>query len=373
MAVIRPKTPQDVQTAVAAASAVVVHGAGTKPALVPPAAAPAAAASAAGAVTLDMRALNGLLAYEPDEYTFTAYAGTPVAAIAAALAEHGQYLPFDPLWPTQGATLGGTVAANSAGSGRLRYGGVRDFVLGVQFVDGFGRLARAGGKVVKNAAGFDLPKFFVGSLGRYGVLVALSFKVFPQPSAWATVTAAVPTVDAVVRTFLRLGTSPLELHALDATPAPGGGWTVWARLGGPAAALPGRCDRLAALLAADPAVESVGNVAVADEPALWADAAAQSWAPDGAALVKVPLTPRQLPALDAHLADLPRRAAVAGNVVWIATPQPAALADPLRALGLTGLQMTGTTAQPLLGARRGVALAQRIKRALDPHGKFAEA
>ena len=102
------------------------------------------------------------------------------------LAEHGQYLPFDPPLAAAGATLGGTVAAGLSGPGRYRYGGVRDFVLGVRFVDGMGNLVRGGGKVVKNAAGFDFPKLMVGSLGRLGVLAELSFKVFPQPPAFAT-------------------------------------------------------------------------------------------------------------------------------------------------------------------------------------------
>src|SRR6185369_15555126 len=118
---------------------------------------------------------------EPSEFTFTARAGTPVRDVVAALAERGQYLPFDAPWLAAGSTLGGLVAGGVAGPGRFRFGGIRDFILGIRFVDGAGRLLRLGGKVVKNAAGFDLPKFFVGSLGRFGVLVEITFKVFPRP------------------------------------------------------------------------------------------------------------------------------------------------------------------------------------------------
>ena len=126
------------------------------------------------------------------EFTFTALAGTPVREIAAALAERGQYLPFDPMLREAGATLGGTVAAGLSGPGRFRYGGLRDFILGVRFVDGEGRLLRLGGKVVKNAAGFDLPKFFVGSLGRFGVLAEMTFKVFPKRGRDAHAAARCP-------------------------------------------------------------------------------------------------------------------------------------------------------------------------------------
>ena len=65
--------------------------------------------------------------YDPGEYTFTAWAGTPIKEIEKALAQNGQYMPFDPLFIDDGATLGGTILANTAGSGRFRYGGVRDF------------------------------------------------------------------------------------------------------------------------------------------------------------------------------------------------------------------------------------------------------
>src|SRR4051812_30769686 len=150
-----PATPEELSEAVRSMPQVLTVGAGTKPRL-----------SAVGAVPkLSTQKLSGIVEYEPDEFTFTALAGTPVREIAASLAERGQYLPFDPMLLDSGATLGGTVAAGFSGPGRFRYGGLRDFILGVRFVDGMGRLLRLGGKVVKNAAGFDVPKFMVGSLG----------------------------------------------------------------------------------------------------------------------------------------------------------------------------------------------------------------
>ncbi|NJN81466.1 MAG: FAD-binding protein, partial [Caldilineaceae bacterium] len=148
-------------------------GGGSKPALSTP----------RDRAALEMRSLTGILEYDPGEYTITALAGTGLSEVQATLAANGQYLPFDPPLADRGATLGGTVAAGLSGPGRVRYGGVRDFLIGVRFVDGRGRLVRGGGKVVKNAAGFDLPKLFVGSLGTLGLLVETTFKVFPQPRA----------------------------------------------------------------------------------------------------------------------------------------------------------------------------------------------
>jgi glycolate oxidase FAD binding subunit len=115
--------------------------------------------------------LCGIVEYQPDEYTITVLAGTPLREVIATLKAKGQFLPFDPLFVKAGATIGGAVAAGANGPGRFRFGGIRDFILGTRFVDGDGRVLRMGGKVVKNAAGFDLPKFLVGSLGRYGVLI----------------------------------------------------------------------------------------------------------------------------------------------------------------------------------------------------------
>ncbi len=172
--VFAPATPAELVDAVRSAPRALVVGAGTKSRL---------ARVSDEFTRISTAKLTGLIEYEPSEFTFTALAGTPVREIAAALAEKGQYLPFDPMLAEAGATLGGTVAAGLGGPGRWRFGGLRDFILGVRFVDGEGRLLRLGGKVVKNAAGFDLPKFFVGSAGRFGGLAELSFKVFPRPTS----------------------------------------------------------------------------------------------------------------------------------------------------------------------------------------------
>jgi glycolate oxidase FAD binding subunit len=347
----------DKETIVAAATqhpSLALKGGGSKTAL-----------AADAPVLLDLSALRGVLEYEPNEFTFTALAGTPIRELNALLAQHGQYLPFDPLLVDKGATLGGTVAANSSGPGRYRYGGVRDFILGVQFVDGQGQLVRGGGKVVKNSAGFDLPKLMVGSLGQLGILVELTFKVFPQPPAYATLKAELPDLNTALGTIIRLFSSPLELDALDLTP-PG---TLWLRQGGIEGALRPRLDQLRQFVGG-------GDILTGDDEAtIWHTVSELAWVPAQTTLVKVPLTPKRIPAL--HIAIAPYEPAIrysaGGNVAWIAWPASLDLLDNiLKKQGLRGLTLLGEpTPQPLLGVPPDAIFARRIQQALDPQQRFA--
>src|SRR3972149_2730968 len=181
--------------------------------------------------TLDLSSLIGLIEYEPSEYTFTALASTPLSDVIAALAEHNQYLPFDPPFVEAGATLGGTVATGLSGSGRYRFGGVRDFLLAVQFLDGQGRIVRGDTRVVKNSAGFALPKLMVGSLGSLGALVEMTLKVFPRPVATASFQVPFPSVTEGLAALIRLTQAPLDLLALDLTPQSSGA-QLFIRIGG---------------------------------------------------------------------------------------------------------------------------------------------
>ncbi len=207
-------------------------------------------------VALDLSHLAGILEYRPEEYTVTARAATPLWQLQHALAEHGQYMPFDPILVSSGATLGGTIAAAADGPGSIRYGGMRDFLLGIGFVDGTGSLARAGSRVVKNAAGFDLPKLLVGAVGSLAVLTEATFKVFPCPRAWASLEIRASDAHcAIIHDGLAtgaVGSSAHELHGLAWLPASNaasdgvsGAGVVIARLGGFEAAVGPRLDRLA--------------------------------------------------------------------------------------------------------------------------------
>jgi glycolate oxidase FAD binding subunit len=139
--------------------------------------------------TLDMSALTGIVKYEPEELVVTARAGTPLAEIEAALAEKKQMLGFSPAdWgplfgkPKGKATLAGVVAANATGARRVKAGAARDHVIGCRFVNGMGEIVKAGGHVIKNVTGFDVPKLMCGAFGTLGVLTELTLRVSPAPA-----------------------------------------------------------------------------------------------------------------------------------------------------------------------------------------------
>jgi glycolate oxidase FAD binding subunit len=354
---LRPDAVEELQEALRGHEHVLARGGGTKPALSSP---------PEGTATLEVSGLTGIEDYDPEELTFTARAGTPLAEIESALAENGQYLPFDPPLVAAGATLGGTVAAGASGPLRYRSGGVRDFILGVRFIDGEGRLVRAGGRVVKNAAGFDLSKLMVGSAGRLGVMVEVSFKVFPQPQAWATLIVDCAGVDEALAIIGALATAPFDLEALDLEP-PG---RLLLRLAGLADAMPARLERLEGILG-----RAGERLEGEHEGALWRDVRDFAWVAEDAAVVKVALVPKRVPDLEAKVEPLAveRRYGAGANVAWLAWPdeRPAKeLDEALRSLGLAGVFLTGSPATPMVGAHAGGAFAQRVKAALDPCGRF---
>jgi len=161
---------------------------------------------------LDMRLFTGIVEYEPSELVITALAGTRLRDLATLLAEHDQYLPFDPPCFTSSATVGGMVAAGLSGPARASVGAVRDFVLGVQIINGRGQWLNFGGQVMKNVAGYDVSRLMAGALGTLGVLVQVSLKVLPIPPADATLLFDLPETSARQQVNRWCGL-PLPLHA----------------------------------------------------------------------------------------------------------------------------------------------------------------
>jgi len=160
--------------------------------------------------------LAGVIDHEPADLTVTVGAGMRVADVAAVLARAGQFLPLDPPHANE-ATIGGVIAANSNGFWRARYGGVRDLLIGTRIALADGTVARAGGRVVKNVAGYDLDKILVGSFGTLGVIVEATFKVLPVPAASDGLVArfvrsadAFAAADAVIRGASRIETCVVE-------------------------------------------------------------------------------------------------------------------------------------------------------------------
>ena len=247
---------------------------------------------------LDVRSYAGIVDYEPSELVVTARAGTPLAELEAALAERGQYLPFEPphfmhsnaaavaaaaaprphplavqgempssqttlsaadvasssssssSTPTSfvasgTATVGGMVAAGLSGPARASVGAARDFVLGAHFINGRGALMQFGGQVMKNVAGYDVSRLLVGSMGVLGLITQVSLKVLPLAPAEATLRFACTQADALAMLH-GWGGEPLPLNAScwlqeDAGASTG---TLYVRLRGASAAVRTACARM---------------------------------------------------------------------------------------------------------------------------------
>jgi glycolate oxidase len=339
---------------------VLPQGAGTKPALARP---------PDGVEPLPVAGLRGIVHYDPEELTLTARAGTPLTEIAAELAQHGQCLPFDPPFVPRGATLGGAVAAGLSGPGRYRHGGVRDCVIGVRFLDGTGELISAGGRVVKNAAGFDLPKLLAGSAGRLGVLVDVSIKVLPAPAACATLRAELGDFADAVRVVRALCRSPFDIEALELEPS----GVVWVRIGGSPDRLDRRLDRLASELA----LADAERLREDEEAAAWAAMRELEGAPPDAALAKVAITPGRSIDFEAELATAGawRHYGAGAQTAWVAWPaerDAAELEAATQSVGAAGVWVRGDVHRPFFGVASGGEFARRAARGLDPDGVFAE-
>ena len=137
-------------------------------------------------VLVSTERLNQLIQHAVGDLTITVEAGTLFADIQTTLASVGQFLALDPSTP-QSATIGGIVATADTNSLRQRYNSVRDQLLGISFVRADGQITKAGGRVVKNVAGYDLMKLFTGSYGSLGIITQVTFRVYPLPEAFASV------------------------------------------------------------------------------------------------------------------------------------------------------------------------------------------
>lgn len=314
------------------------------------------------ATTLSLSALAGITAYDPAECVLTALAGTRLADLVTTLGAHGQYLPFDPPLVERGATLGGAVATGWSGSSRYRYGGIRDFVIGARVVDGEGRLIASGGQVVKNAAGFLLHHAIVGSAGRLAVIADVSVKVFPEPASRVTLAARAPSLDSAIAAHERVRAANLDLDALDLDAS---ATTVWVRLAGADDALPARVDLARRHL--DLPVEVLRDAAERDA---WAAGAMHDLA--RASIVKVPSAPSRLGAMLAVLQPFGHcRVSVGAAALYLSTGAP--LADVERTLAEHGWRAAVVRGRDLGGPRGATepdAFDARLRRTLDPHGRF---
>jgi len=299
---------------------------------------------------LDTTALTGVITHNPGDMTVAVRAGTPLAALHDELAEHAQHVSLDAARIAEGATVGGLLATGDAGPAALVFGSLRDVVIGVTLVLADGTVARAGGHVIKNVAGYDLAKVVHGSYGTLAVVAEVVLRLHPVPKAAVTVELPCSLAEAAEVAARVLG-GPTEPAALE--------WTsddlLLLRIEGTAAALEARTARVRELLGAaavvaggsgssrdaggaagaggadgaggavgaainaggaDGAAGGVGGAGHAGGDDPWARHAALTRGDPAAAVVRIGVRPSRLPAL---LASLPVMAATAGLGTGVAT------------------------------------------------------
>lgn len=191
---------------------------------------------------LDTTALAGIVSYEPSELVVTVRAGTPLAQLEQVLGERGQCLAFEPPHFGPAATVGGMVAAGLSGPARASAGSVRDFVLGLEMVNGRGEVLVFGGQVMKNVAGYDVSRLMAGALGTLGLITEVSLKVLPVVPAEATLRFQASQQQALQR-LNAWGGQPLPLNASCWVEEEGAG-TLYLRLRGAVAAVEAACRAL---------------------------------------------------------------------------------------------------------------------------------
>ncbi len=320
-----------------------------------------------GDLQISTSRLSGIVDHQATDFTITLLSGTPVAQVVECLHAAGQHLPFDPVRLKAGATIGGTVATGLNGPCCFRFGGIRDFIIGCQFIDGTGNLIRSGGKVVKNAAGFDLPKFMVGSLGRFGLMTEITFKVFPEPRMFQTLVVELDSIDIAVRTIQALLDLRLELDAivLDAANR-----ILIRNSGENEKTLDEQAGRLKTSL-------SIDGKTLRDttEREFWKNRAEWADVPRFKYVLKVPITLTQLPGFDDAISRLgiTRTYNSAGNVamLFLETREELGLIDKLlTSHQLTGQIVIGHSDLFLFGASPTLGFLQKVKSALDPGNVF---
>jgi glycolate dehydrogenase FAD-binding subunit len=222
---------------------------------------------------LDVSRIRGIVSYEPEELILTVKPGTPVAEVEELLSAKNQRLGFDPVdWgpllgvPAIDTTMGGAISADACGSAAVRYGRARDHLLGIRAVNGLGEAYKAGGKVVKNVTGFDLPKLMCGAMGTLGPLTELTLRVVPKAPRATTLAVRDIAPANGFALLRRVWSSPLEATGLAYVahgivfPQIGGAdeGAALIRLEGAGEALEEKIVALHALLAGNDVVE-VGN------------------------------------------------------------------------------------------------------------------
>ncbi|MCY3844285.1 MAG: FAD-binding oxidoreductase [Acidobacteria bacterium] len=229
--------------------------------------------------------LDRVVEHRHGDLTATVEAGATLSAVNAALAAHGQRLPWDPPWPDR-ATVGGIVATNDSGPRRHGHGAPRDSIIGVTVARADGRVARAGGIVVKNVAGYDLSRLLTGSFGCLGVILTATFKLAPAPPASRTLEVTVDSLEQAASVAADLAAAPLTPTALEVSSPP---VRLLARFESVEASVSEQVEAARTLVGT---CGSAATHAGADEQAVWDRHAAHWYAPG--TLVKLATVPAEL-------------------------------------------------------------------------------
>jgi glycolate oxidase FAD binding subunit len=317
--------------------------------------------------------LARILEHNEGDFTAVLEPGLRLADAQAAFGEAGQMLALDPpLGAGDAATVGGVMATADSGPLRHRYGGVRDLVVGVTVVLSDGTVAKAGGKVIKNVAGYDLAKLFAGSHGTLGLIAAISVRLHPVPAATATARGASDDPALLGAAASRLAALPLEADCLDVSWAEGRG-AVLMRFGGAAA---GHQAQLAADRLREAGLDDAG--VLEDDAELWAQQRARQRCPDGAVLKVAGVLgdlPAVLRAAESVGATVASRAGL--GLSWVALAPGGDLAGragAFRAALPDGAQATVLDGAGVVGdpwpAPPALAVMERIKARFDPAHVF---
>ncbi|MGH3388090.1 MAG: FAD-binding oxidoreductase [Actinomadura sp.] len=319
---------------------------------------------------VDTRGLNRIVEHAAGDLVVKVEAGLPVDRLAETLSAAGQRLALDT--PLPGSTVGGTLATAAAGPLRLRYGTPRDLVIGVTMVRADGVLAKAGGKVVKNVAGYDLGKLLTGSYGTLGLIVEAAFRLHPVPRARAYVTAPVPDGAHAHKAVQAVLHSTVMAAALEVDAPADGPITLCVLVEGVPAGVTALTDQVVRLLG--------DEAAVAEQPPEWWGAA-----PPGETLIEFTTEPAELPHVLSTLAGTDVRGS-AGSGTWqLALPagtgpdEAGALLTTLRSLGHAVVRTAPDELRERLdlwGPVPALDLMRRVKDQFDPDhrlspGRFA--
>jgi len=210
-------------------------------------------------LVLSTERLNRVVEHVWGDMTAVVEAGCTIENLQSAIRPHGQRLAADPLWPER-CTVGGLLATAESGTFRLRYGAVRDLVLGVEVALPDGNLIKAGGKVVKNVAGYDLTKLVIGSLGTLGVITRAAFRLHPMPVATATYSARVGSATEASRLVLAILGSFMVYTGLQVRASRADQFTVDVRFEGIPESLNDQYEKLVKIASEAKVAESPGDV-----------------------------------------------------------------------------------------------------------------